>query len=71
METAIYTLSDGIVDSRYCRTGNCNNDFEVPGTHIGLVFNSSSYKIIAERLAEASTRTAPSHGRRCGPACGK
>jgi pimeloyl-ACP methyl ester carboxylesterase len=54
METAIYTLDDGIVDSRYCRTGNCNNDFEVPGTHIGLAFNASVYKIIAERLAAAS-----------------
>ena len=59
METAIYTLNDGIVDSRYCRTGNCKNDFEVPGTHIGLAFNASAYKIIAERLAEASTRTGP------------
>ncbi len=59
METAIYTLNDGIVDSRYCRTGNCKNDFEVPGNHIGLAFNASAYRIIAERLAEASTRIAP------------
>jgi hypothetical protein len=67
METAIYTLNDGIVDSRYCRTGNCKNDFEVPGTHIGLAFNASAYKIIAERLAEASTRVGPIPvpGRRC------
>ena len=60
---------DGIVDSRYCRTGNCKNDFEVPGTHIGLAFNASAYKIIAERLAEASSRVGPvpvpGHGRRC------
>ena len=54
METAIYTLDDGIVDSRYCRTGNCGSDFEVPGTHIGLAFNAAVYKIIAERLAKAS-----------------
>jgi pimeloyl-ACP methyl ester carboxylesterase len=53
-QTAIYTLNDGIVDSRYCRTGDCKNDFEVPGTHIGLAFNASVYKIIANRLAEAS-----------------
>jgi triacylglycerol esterase/lipase EstA (alpha/beta hydrolase family) len=52
-QTAIYTLNDGIVDSRYCRTGDCKNDFEVPGTHIGLAFNASVYKIIANRLAEA------------------
>ena len=54
METAIYTRDDGVVDSRYCRTGHCKNDFEVPGTHIGLAFNSSVYKIIAERLALVS-----------------
>lgn len=53
-ETAIYTLDDGVVDSRYCRTGNAENDFEVPGTHIGLAFNASVYKIIAERLSAAS-----------------
>ncbi len=56
METAIYTLDDGVVDSRYCRTGNSENDFEVPGTHIGLAFNASAYKIIAERLFKASQR---------------
>ncbi len=56
METAIYTLDDGIVDWRYCRTGKPENDFEVPGTHIGLVFNASAYRIIANRLAEASQR---------------
>ncbi len=53
METAIYTQHDGIVDWRYCVTGNPDNDFEVPGTHIGLVFNSSAYTIIASRLAQA------------------
>jgi pimeloyl-ACP methyl ester carboxylesterase len=53
METAIYTLDDGVVDSRCCRTGCSDNDFEVPGTHIGLAFNSSAYNIIARRLAEA------------------
>jgi len=53
-QTAIYTLDDGVVDSRYCRTGNPKNDYEVPGTHIGLAFNASVYKIIAERLFEAS-----------------
>lgn len=56
-ETAIYTKDDGIVDWRYCRTGDADVDFEVPGTHVGLVFNPSVYSIIAERLAEASSRT--------------
>jgi len=54
LETAIYTLDDGVVDWRYCRTGNPHKDFQVPGTHIGLAFNASVYKIIAERLSEAS-----------------
>lgn len=53
-ETAIYTKDDGIVDWRYCRTGDRDLDFEVPGTHVGLVFNPSVYTIIAERLAAAS-----------------
>jgi pimeloyl-ACP methyl ester carboxylesterase len=51
LETAIYTRSDGIVDWRYCRTGDSENDFEVPGTHIGLAFNASVYSIIGKRLA--------------------
>jgi len=57
MQTAIYTKDDGIVDWRYCRTGNSDSDFEVPGTHVGLVFNASVYTIIAERLAKAASET--------------
>ena len=53
-QTAIYTRDDGIVDWRYCRTGNRDSDFEVPGTHIGLVFNASAYSIIASRLSAAT-----------------
>lgn len=53
MQTAIYTHDDGMVDWRYCKTGNPNNDFEVAGTHIGLVFNPSVYTIVAARLAQA------------------
>jgi pimeloyl-ACP methyl ester carboxylesterase len=53
VQTAIYTKDDGIVDWRYCKTGNSDSDFEVPGTHVGLVFNASVYAIIAERLAKA------------------
>lgn len=54
MQTAIYTRDDGIVDWKYCVTDEPGDDFEVPGTHIGLVFNSSVYRIIAERLAAAA-----------------
>ncbi len=49
--TAIYTKTDGIVDWKVCRTGNPAIDFEVSGTHIGLVFNPVVYDIVARRLA--------------------
>ena len=54
-ETAIYTRHDGIVDWRYCMTRNGEDDFEVPGTHIGMAFNPAAYAIVAERLAKAQT----------------
>ena len=50
-ETAIYTRHDGLIDWRYCMTNNPDNDFEVPGTHIGMAFNPTAYSIIAKRLA--------------------
>ena len=52
-QTALFTQDDGIVDWQYCVTELPDTDFEVPGTHIGLVFNASVYRIIAERLALA------------------
>ena len=55
-QTAIYTRTDGIVDWRYCRSGDPKIDVEVGGTHIGLIFNSETYLHLAERLA-ASSRT--------------
>jgi hypothetical protein len=54
--TAIYTRDDGVVDWRYCRTGDSKIDFEVHGTHLGLPFNASVFTIIATRLAEVQTR---------------
>ncbi len=53
LQTAIYTKDDGIVDWNYCKTGDREIDFEVPGTHIGMAFNMSVYSIIATRLATA------------------
>jgi alpha/beta hydrolase fold len=50
-QTAIYTRADGIVDWQYCLTEKSECDFEVPGTHLGLVFNASVYNVIAKRLA--------------------
>jgi pimeloyl-ACP methyl ester carboxylesterase len=51
-ETAIYTRTDGIVDWQFCLTQNPDNDFEVTGTHLGLAFNPTVYRIIAHRLAD-------------------
>jgi triacylglycerol lipase len=53
-QTAIFTRNDGILDWRRCRTGDSEIDVEVGGTHAGLAFNTSVYKIIASRLAETS-----------------
>lgn len=53
METAVYTKNDGFVDWRFCVTDDASNDFEVGGTHVGLVFNPRAYDIIAKRLAAA------------------
>ncbi len=61
VQTAIYTREDGIVDWRYCRTGDPNVDVEVCGTHIGLVVNPTTYLRIAERLATVSRSHACPH----------
>lgn len=53
-QTAIFTRNDGVVDWQYCRSGDPDVDAEVPGTHVGLAFNSTAYGIIATRLAEAA-----------------
>jgi pimeloyl-ACP methyl ester carboxylesterase len=50
-QTAIFTRDDGIVDWRYCLTGDPNVDVEVSGTHLGLIFNSNTYQHLGERLA--------------------
>ena len=49
-QTAIFTKTDGIVDWQACRLNSKENDFEVSGTHIGLVYNYQVYKLIASRL---------------------
>jgi pimeloyl-ACP methyl ester carboxylesterase len=57
-QMAIYTRDDGIVDWRYCLTGDPEVDVEVCGTHLGLIFNSNTYLHIAERLAARSGKRA-------------
>ena len=51
-QTAVYTKTDGIVDWRNCVSRFSANNFEVTGTHIGLVYNYHVYKLLAERLAQ-------------------
>ncbi len=55
-QTAIYSRADGMVDWRYCITGNAENDIEVTATHIGMAFHPAVYKIVAERLAKGHAR---------------
>jgi triacylglycerol lipase len=55
-QNAIYTRQDGIVDWSYCRTGDQCVDIEVSGTHIGLLFNPTTYLRIAECLASVPRR---------------
>ena len=50
-QTAIYTKTDGVVDWQNCVSRFSKNNFEVTGTHIGLVYNYHVYKLLAERLA--------------------
>ncbi len=54
-QTAVYTTEDGLVHWRYCLTGDPRADVQVHGTHIGLIFNSSAYMHIAERLAAVNS----------------
>ncbi len=62
LQTAVYTCDDGVVDWHYCRTGDGELDFEVSGTHMGLVFNPAVYTVIAERLAQVRSRSRLSGG---------
>ncbi len=49
-QTAIYTKSDGIVDWKSCLSRREENNYEVSGTHVGLVYNFQVYKLIGDRL---------------------
>ncbi|MBL8171069.1 MAG: hypothetical protein JNJ50_23120 [Acidobacteria bacterium] len=51
-QTAIYTKTDGVVDWQVCVNDDPATNFEVTGTHIGLAFNPTVYRLIAQRLAE-------------------
>lgn len=56
-QSAIFTKSDGVVDWRVCVTDDPATNFEVSGTHVGLVFNASVYGLIAKRLHVTHSKT--------------
>ena len=45
------------MDWRACVNDDLDTDFEVAGTHVGLVVNPAVYRLIAARLA--ATASAP------------
>ena len=57
-QTAVYTKTDGIVDWRVCLDSDPANNYEVTGTHVGLVVNSQVYRIIADRLSQSNPGSA-------------
>jgi pimeloyl-ACP methyl ester carboxylesterase len=54
VQAAIYTKSDGVIDWHCCVTEDPDIDIEVPGTHVGLVFNPQVYRQVAGILAAAA-----------------
>lgn len=52
-QTAIFTKTDGIVDWRMCISEKNAANYEVSGTHAGLVFNSQVYRLLASRLRQS------------------
>lgn len=56
VEANVYTKSDGVIDWRCCVNDDPDTDFEVQGTHVGLVFNPQVYRHVANVLAEAVSR---------------
>jgi len=52
-QTNVYTKTDGIVDWEMCMRDDRETDFEVKGTHCGLVWNPAVYRTIGKRLAAA------------------
>ncbi|MDO8616069.1 MAG: hypothetical protein Q7T33_10110 [Dehalococcoidia bacterium] len=53
---AIYTQADGVVDWHDSQERDPDLNHEVGGTHIGLVYNSRAYGVLAGLLADVSGR---------------
>lgn len=53
--TSIYSRSDGIVAWETCRhaaPADKVEDIEIPGSHIGMGWNTTAFKVVADRLAQ-------------------
>lgn len=48
---AIYTRSDGVLDWRDARETDPERNFEVRGTHLGLVCNQQAFRVLGSLLA--------------------
>lgn len=51
---ALYSRNDGVIDWRNCLEPDPSLNYEVGGTHIGLVFNPRAYRAIADLLADGA-----------------
>jgi triacylglycerol lipase len=51
---ALFTRSDGVLAWRNCLESDPGLNYDVGGTHMGLVFNAHAYRIVATLLAGAS-----------------
>lgn len=51
--TAVYSRKDGVVRWRHCLTDDADANFEVTGTHLGLIVNSQVYRHLGRILALA------------------
>jgi hypothetical protein len=49
---AIYTRFDGVVDWQNALERDGKRNFEVGGSHVGLVFNPRAYRVLAQLLAQ-------------------
>ena len=60
--TSIYSRSDGVVAWQTCRHGEAAHqveDIEVQGSHIGMGWNPSVLRVVADRLAQRPGRWRP------------
>ncbi|HEX2171666.1 MAG TPA: alpha/beta fold hydrolase [Dehalococcoidia bacterium] len=52
--TAVYSRNDGVVRWRHCLDEVPENNFEVTGTHLGLIFNSQVFRYLGQLLAQST-----------------